>query len=307
MKQTTDKLFMIRPDCFYKNEQTAINNYFQKRTNNNKQSTTIRAQKEFDDFVDVLKVNGVKVYVWQDAKEPITPDAIFPNNWISFHNPSTLVSYPMFAPNRQLEVNDAPIEFLASNGFSFNNKIDFTPHISSNRFLEGTGSMVLDRVNKIAYCARSERTNEELINLFCKEMGYTSFVFSSFQTVNGQRKPIYHTNVMMSIGLDFAMVCLQSVDDPDDRNTLIDYLNKTGKRILELNEDQIQQFAGNALELKSDNAERLLALSSRGYHALTSTQIEELSDQLKIIHSPLSTIELLGGGSARCMMAEIFM
>ena len=138
-------------------------------------------------------------------------------------------------------------------------------------------------------------------------MGYTTFVFSSFQTVDGQRKNIYHTNVMMSIGLDFAMVCLQSIDDPDERNTLIDYFNKTGKRILELNEDQIQQFAGNALELKSDNGARLLALSSRGYHSLTSKQVEELSDQLKIIHSPLSTIEQLGGGRARCMMAEIFM
>ncbi|MEC8238663.1 MAG: arginine deiminase-related protein, partial [Bacteroidota bacterium] len=131
MKQTTDKLLMIRPDCFYANEKTATNNYFQERTRDNRQSTTIKAQQEFDDFVDVLKVNGVKVYVWQDAKEPITPDALFPNNWISFHNPSTMISYPMFAPNRQLEVSDAPIEFLASNGFSFNNKIDFTPHISS--------------------------------------------------------------------------------------------------------------------------------------------------------------------------------
>ena len=222
MKQTTDKLLMIRPDCFYTNEQTATNNYFQERTKDNRQSTTIKAQQEFDEFVDVLKANGVKVYVWQDAKEPITPDALFPNNWISFHNPSTLISYPMFAPNRQLEVSDAPIKFLASNGFSFNNKIDFTSHISSNRFLEGTGSMVLDRVNKIAYCARSERTNEELIDLFCKEMGYTSFVFSSFQTVNGQRKPIYHTNVMMSIATSFCVICLEAITDLSEKEIVVE-------------------------------------------------------------------------------------
>lgn len=306
MKQTTDKLLMIRPACFYSNDQTATNNYFQQQTNESKVSTTEKAQQEFDDFVGVLQKNGVSVYVWHDSKEPLTPDALFPNNWISFHSPSTLITYPMFATNRQQEVSDAPIEFLASKGFSFKNRIDLTPHLSSNLFLEGTGSMILDRIHRIAYCARSERTNSYLLDLFCKEMGYQSVVFSSFQNVHGQRKPIYHTNVMMSIGIDFALVCLDAIDDVGERNLLMDHLNQTGKTIIALCEEQIQQFTGNALELKSDKNERLLAISTRGYQALTRSQKEELSDQLKIIHSPLPTIEQLGGGSARCMMAEIF-
>lgn len=306
MKQTTDKLLMIRPACFYSNDQTATNNYFQQQTKESKVSTTEKAQQEFDDFVGVLQNNGVSVYVWHDSKEPMTPDALFPNNWISFHNPSTWITYPMFATNRQQEVSDAPIEFLASKGFSFKTKIDLTSHLSSNLFLEGTGSMILDRINRIAYCARSERTNSYLLDLFCKEMGYQSVIFSSFQNVNGQRKPIYHTNVMMSIGIDFALVCLDAIDDVGERNLLMGHLKETGKTIIALGEEQIQQFTGNALELKSDQNERLLAISTRGYQAMTRSQKEELSDQLKIIHSPLPTIEQLGGGSARCMMAEIF-
>ena len=166
--------------------------------------------------------------------------------------------------------------------------------------------MVLDRVNKIAYCARSERTNPILIDMFCQKMGYSAVVFSSLQSVNGQRQPIYHTNVMMSVGLDFALVCLDSVDDTNERNVLIRSLEKSEKKIIELTEDQIHQFAGNVLELQSASGNRLLAMSSTAYFALTDSQKEEFSSNLTMLHSPLPTIERLGGGSARCMMAELF-
>ena len=306
-KQTTDQLLMIRPSCFYTNEQTATNNYFQQQTQENQDTTTAKAQQEFDGFVSELRSHGVTVYVWQDSIEPNTPDALFPNNWISFHYPKTIVTYPMLAVNRQMEVNKAPLEFLESKGFLFSNQIDFTSFISSNLYLEGTGSMVLDRVNQIAYCARSERTNPILIDIFCKKMRYRAVVFSSFQYVNGQRQPIYHTNVMMSVGLDFAVVCLDSIYDTEDRNTLIHSLETTGKTIVELSEEQIHQFAGNILELKSKNGNRLLSMSTSAFDALTDSQKAALSSKLTMVHSPLTTIERLGGGSARCMMAELFM
>ncbi len=306
-KQTTDQLLMIRPSCFYTNEQTATNNYFQQQTQENQGATTAKAQQEFDGFVSELRSHGVAVYVWQDSIEPNTPDALFPNNWISFHNPKTIVTYPMYAVNRQMEVSKAPIEFLESKGFLFSNQIDFTSFISSNLYLEGTGSMVLDRVNQIAYCARSERTNPILIDMFCQKMGYRAVVFSSFQSVNGQRQPIYHTNVMMSIGLDFAVICLDSIDETQERNALIHSLETTGKTIIELTEEQIHQFAGNVLELQSNKGDRLLAMSTSAFDALTDSQKSALSSKLTMVHSPLPTIERLGGGSARCMMAELFM
>ena len=306
-KQTTDQLLMIRPSCFYTNEQTATNNYFQQQTQENQGATTAKAQQEFDGFVSELRSHGVAVYVWQDSIDPNTPDALFPNNWISFHNPNTIVTYPMYAVNRQMEVNNAPIEFLESKGFLFSNQIDFTSFISSNLYLEGTGSMVLDRENQIAYCARSDRTNPILIDMFCKKMGYSAVVFSSFHSVNGQRQPIYHTNVMMSIGLDFAVVCLDSIDETKNRTVLIRSLETTGKTIIELTEEQIHQFAGNVLELQSNKGDRLLAMSTSAFDALTDSQKSALSSKLTMVHSPLPTIERLGGGSARCMMAELFM
>ncbi len=306
-KQTTDQLLMIRPSCFYTNEQTAINNYFQHQTQENQVTTTVKAQQEFDDFVSELRFHGVVVHVWQDLIEPNTPDALFPNNWISFHKPKTIVTYPMYAVNRQMEVSKAPIEFLESKGFLFSNQIDFTSFISSNLFLEGTGSMVLDRVNQIAYCARSDRTNPILIDKFCQKMGYRAVVFSSFQSVKRKRQLIYHTNVMMSIGLDFAMVCLDSIDETKERNALIHSLETTGKSIIELTEKQIHRFAGNVLELQSNNGDRLLAMSTSAFDALTDSQKAAFSLKLSMVHSPLTTIEKLGGGSARCMMAELFM
>ena len=306
-KQTTDQLLMIRPIRFYTNEQTARNNYFQQQTQENQVTTTVKAQQEFDDFVSELRFHGVVVHVWQDLIEPNTPDALFPNNWISFHKPKTIVTYPMYAVNRQMEVSKAPIEFLESKGFLFSNQIDFTSFISSNLFLEGTGSMVLDRVNQIAYCARSDRTNPILIDKFCQKMGYRAVVFSSFQSVKRKRQLIYHTNVMMSIGLDFAMVCLDSIDETKERNTLIHSLETTGKTIIELTEKQIHRFAGNVLELQSNNGDRLLAMSTSAFDALTDPQKAAFSSKLTMVHSPLTTIERLGGGSARCMMAELFM
>ena len=306
-KQTTNQLLMIRPSCFYTNEQTATNNYFQQQTQENQVTTTVKAQQEFDHFVSELRFHGVVAHVWQDLIEPNTPDALFPNNWISFHKPKTIVTYPMYAVNRQMEVSKAPIEFLESKGFLFSNQIDFTSFISSNLFLEGTGSMVLDRVNQIAYCARSERTNPILIDKFCQKMGYRAVVFSSFQSVKRKRQLIYHTNVMMSIGLDFAIVCLDSIDETKERNALIHSLETTGKTIIELTEKQIHRFAGNILELQSNNGDRLLAMSTSAFDALTDSQKAAFSSKLTMVHSPLTTIERLGGGSARCMMAELFM
>ena len=305
-QQTTEQLLMIRPSCFYTNDQTAKNNYFQKQTDEDHISTTEKAQREFDAFVLQLRSYGVSVHVWNDSLSPQTPDALFPNNWISFHHPSTLITYPMFALNRQLEVNEGPIDFLQTKGFSFQNLIDYTSHISSGVFLEGTGSMVLDRSNYIAYCTLSTRTNQKLITKFCQEMGYKAVVFSAFQTYNNQRLPIYHTNVMMSVGMDFAMVCLDAIDDQNERQALVASLSETNKTILPLTEAQIHQFAGNVLELRTGNGKRLLAMSTTAFKALTVEQIEHLSDRMTIVHSPLPTIEQLGGGSARCMMAEIF-
>ena len=296
---------MIKPNKFRSNELTETDNVFQV----NKTVDEMVSKEviyEFENLKNTLISNGIKVFSFDDDSEFDTPDAVFPNNWISFHNPKTIVTYPMYAVNRQMEVSKAPIEFLESKGFLFSNQIDFTSFISSNLYLEGTGSMVLDRVNQIAYCARSERTNPILIDMFCQKMGYTAVVFSSFQSVNGQRQPIYHTNVMMSIGLDFAVVCLDSIDVTQERNALIRSLETNGKTIIELTEEQIHQFAGNVLELQSNKGDRLLAMSTSAFDALTDSQKSALSSKLTMVHSPLPTIERLGGGSARCMIAELF-
>ncbi len=299
---------MIRPASFSLNEQTAVNNHFQ---NDSKNYTTQEIEEkslfEFDQFVIKLKAQEINVEVFQDSLTPHTPDSIFPNNWISMHQDGTVVLYPMFAPNRRQERNVDLLAHLKGLGFSHYQTVDFTNGEDSNLFLEGTGSLVLDRVNKIAYAAISIRTNQALVNRFCKLFNYQSVCFVAKQTVNGERLAIYHTNVMMCIGTSLAIVCLECIDDLAERQNLKKHILDSGKTLLELEETQINTFAGNMLELRNSAGKAFMVLSTQAFESLRQDQIDLIEIHAEIIHSPLYLIEALGGGSARCMIAEIFL
>ena len=307
MEQTTNTILMIRPVNFRMNEQTAVNNYFQEDLNLKNTEINSKAQIEFDNFVQKLREAGVDVVVIQDDKLLDTPDSIFPNNWVSFHSNGDVVVYPMFAENRRKERRDEVFIKLEEEGFCIKNIIDYTSAEHEGVFLEGTGSLILDRVNKKAYCALSPRADEDLLIEFCEDFEYMPVIFTAYQTVEKERLPIYHTNVMMCLGNDFAVICLDSIDDKKERKNVVDHLKNDGKEIITITEDQIANFAGNMLELKSKNDERLLAMSQSAYDSLNMEQINKLEKYCKIITSSLDTIETCGGGSARCMMAEVFL
>jgi hypothetical protein len=248
MQQTTNTILMIRPVNFRMNEQTAVNNYYQESINGVLPETiNTKAQKEFDDYVDKLRNIGVHVIVVNDRKETDTPDSIFPNNWVSFHGNGDVGLYPMFAENRRLERREDILETLEEKGFEINNIIDYTSAEEEQVFLEGTGSIILDRVNRKAYCALSPRADEDLFIEFCEDFEYTPVIFTSNQTVNGKRKAIYHTNVMMCIGETFAVICLSSIDDKKERKNVIKHLKEDGKEIIDITEKQVNNFAGNML------------------------------------------------------------
>ncbi len=304
--QITNHILMIEPVNFDFNYQTAKNNFYQKNVNNNSSQTIQqRAHQEFVSFVDKLKKHHINVISIKDSNVPHTPDSIFPNNWISFHKNSIIAIYPMFAENRRNERREDVIELIKNSGFKIENKIDFSSHETNEKFLEGTGSMVLDRVNKICYASLSERTNKELVHLFCQEFNYTPLLFTSKQNAGSKRMPIYHTNVMMSICDTFSIVCLEAIDNIKERNNLIKSLKSTNKEIIEINESQKSNFAGNMLQLMGDKP--YLIMSSRSYRSLDDNQIERIKSHCDIIHTPLDVIETYGGGSARCMIAEIFL
>lgn len=308
MKQITNTVLMIRPIAFRMNEQTAVNNYYQKVLDAlTPETVNAKAQEEFDHFADVLKQNGVNVVVVQDTKEPDTPDSIFPNNWISFHENGDVVLYPMFAENRRLERREDVLDILEEQGFVIENVMDYTSAEEENMFLEGTGSMILDRANKKVYCALSPRAEEELVIQFCEDNEMLPVIFESYQTVNGERKLIYHTNVMMCLGETFAVICLDSIDDKNERKNVVKQLKEDGKEIIEINEEQVNNFAGNMLELTNDKGEKLLIMSTQAYNILTPNQIKTLEKHARIVHSSLDIIEACGGGSARCMLAEVFL
>jgi len=305
-KQSSSHVFMVRPSMFYGNPQTSTNNFFQRNTQENTTSTTQKAQEEFDGLVKVLRTAGVHVYVWKDTENSETPDAVFPNNWISFHHPRTQILYPMYAPNRRLEIRHEPLQMLGDLGFQADTRHDFSSYANKNMFLEGTGALVLDRIHKKAYCSLSERCNKELVDLFCDCTGYKAVVFTSFQTHQNKRLPIYHTNVMMCIGTNFAVVCLDSVDNTKERNTLLQSLLDDGKDVITITEAQTNAFAGNMMEVCNADGAFFVVMSETAFKSLSSEQIQRLEQHVSILHSPLSTIEQLGGGSARCMMAEVF-
>lgn len=308
MQQTTNTILMIRPVNFRMNEQTAVNNYYQKVLDNLlPASVNAKAQQEFDAYVEKLRSHGINVVVVSDTEEFDTPDSIFPNNWISFHQDGTVAVYPMFAENRRLERREDILETLEEQGFLIENVVDYTSAESEDIFLEGTGSLLLDRVNRRAYCALSPRADEELFIEFCEDFEYTPVIFTSNQTVDGERKAIYHTNVMMCLAETFAVICLASIDDKKERKNVIKHLKDTGKEIIDITEDQVNNFAGNMLQVKGANDQVYLVMSQAAYDCLTPNQIQQIEKHCSIISSSLDTIEACGGGSARCMMAEVFL
>ena len=308
MSQITNTVLMIRPVQFRMNEQTSVNNYYQKDLENTRpEAVNKMAVKEFDGMVKKLKKAGIQVIVVKDTKEFDTPDSIFPNNWISFHANGTIGLYPMFAKNRRLERKESVLEAVEAQGFVVKNVIDYTAAEADNLFLEGTGSILLDRVNNKAYCAISDRADEELFIEFCEDFEYTPVVFSAYQTVNGKREKIYHTNVMMCIGDRFAVVCLASIDDKKERKSLIKHLQDDGKKVIEISEEQVNSFAGNMLQLKGSEDASYLVMSESALNSLRPAQVQLIESYTTIVSSPLDTIESCGGGSARCMMAEVFL
>ncbi len=308
MKQTTNSILMIRPVAFRMNEQTAVNNYYQKVIDGLLPATVnAKAQQEFDAFVEKLRGVGIDVTVVDDTIDPDTPDSIFPNNWISFHESGDVVLYPMFAENRRQERREDIVDILEDKGFLVTEYMDYTSAEEDNIFLEGTGSLLLDRANGKAYCALSPRADEELFIEFCEDFDFAPILFEAFQTVNGERKLIYHTNVMMCLGETFAVICADCIDDKKERKMVLDNLKESGKEIILITESQVNSFAGNMLELRGANGKRYLVMSSAAYQSLTAKQIEQLEKHATILSSSLDTIEACGGGSARCMMAEIFL
>ena len=297
---------MVRPHSFRKNEETATNNHYQRDIAQASPEEIIeRAQEEFDGLVDQLKAAGIEVVVFDEAEPHETPDALFPNNWISTHADGTVALYPMFAPNRRTERReDVPLVLEHQFGFDVRQIIDFTEFESHNKFLEGTGSIVLDRINRKAYAALSDRTDARALEHFCDQLDFEPVAFQAFQTVDNQRLPIYHTNVMMSIGSGYAVVCLDCIDSDDERKQVVDAIAQDGLELIAITEEQVNQFTGNMLELTGDEGP-VLVMSASAYQSLVPGQIEKLQQHTTLLHAPLPTIETCGGGSARCMIAEI--
>ena len=304
-KQITNTVLMVRPVRFRMNEETVVNNYFQEEMDLKNEEINRQAQQEFDAFVHKLREVGVKVIGVDDIYEQNTPDSVFPNNWISFHQNGNVAIYPMFAENRRRERREDILDKVEEEGFLIENVYDYTDAEQENIFLEGTGAMVLDRVHRKAYCALSSRADEELFIEFCEDFEYTPVIFKAYQKVDGKQVPIYHTNVMMALGENFAVVCLDTITDKSERKNLLHHLKEDKKEIISITPDQMCQYAGNMLQVQGKDS-TYLVMSDAAYNALTPQQIQTIEKYTQILHSNLETIETCGGGSARCMLAEVF-
>jgi len=307
MKQYSDTILMIEPVDFRFNSQTAVNNYFQTKPEDDSAAQE-KALKEFRGMVAKLREHGVNVIVLQDTLKPHTPDSIFPNNWISFHENKMIALYPMFAKNRRVERReDDVLALLEEKGFEAEEIMDYSSAEEDNVFLEGTGSIILDRVNKIAYACVSPRTDEELFYEFCEDFEYEPVLFEANHTVDNERKQIYHTNVMMCVGDEYAVIALSTIDDKTEKEFVINKLTSSGKEIIDITEEQMHQFAGNMLQVGGIGNSKYLVMSENAYNSLTQEQIDQIEKFNPIIKVDINTIETLGGGSARCMMAEVFL
>jgi hypothetical protein len=299
--QHSSHLLMIRPVRFDFNAETAVNNSFQ--VNSKDLLAQDKAAEEFNQFIKVLTLNGIDVTVVNDTPDPHTPDSIFPNNWISFHTDGTICLYPMFAHNRRLERKETVLKAIDEK-FIIRNNIDLTHYEQSNLFLEGTGSMVLDRDHHIAYACLSPRTDLTVLNDFCNQLNYKPVYFWAFDAGN---QPIYHTNVMMCVADKYVVICLASIKDLNERQLVINAITASGKAIIEIEFDQMNQFAGNMLQVNNKEGKLFLVMSSQAFHSLNKDQISQIELYNQILHSDITTIETNGGGSARCMMAEVFL
>lgn len=304
IQQTTDTLLMVRPAHFGFNEETAGNNAFQV----NDQSLSAneiqeQAKAEFDAFVAKLRAAGIKVIVVEDTSTPLTPDAVFPNNWVTFHQDGLIITYPMYAPKRRLERREDVLNDLGRQ-FAITNHVRMEAHEEQDKFLEGTGSMILDRPNRLVYACLSPRTDAVLLDEFARITGYTPVVFHA---TDAQGQDIYHTNVMMAVGESFVVIVLDSVRDEQEKAALLARFAATGKEVIELSLAQMMTFAGNMLQVRNSAGETFLVMSTQAYESLQTKQITQIEKHTRILHSPIKTIETYGGGSARCMMAEVFL
>ncbi len=301
--QTTSRVLMVRPVRFGFNEQTAVNNSFQRR--GLELSAQEMALAEFDTFVTLLRTNGVEVTVVEDTPDPHTPDSIFPNNWFSTHESGELVLYPMCAPNRRMERKETVLKVIKEIGSKGKMKrlVDLTSWEEKNLFLEGTGSLILDRPNKLAFVCRSPRSDEKVLEQFCEELDYEYFIFDATDN-NGSL--IYHTNVMMCIGEKFVVACLDSIKNIAERESFIAFVEDCDKELVEISMEQMENFAGNMLQLRGKGGEPLLIMSATAKRSLTAEQLTTLSSYCRILAPELEAIETNGGGSARCMIAEIY-
>ena len=304
--QRTSHVLMVRPAVFRSNEETAGSNHFQQPANRPDTEVLERALHEFDRFVELLRSHGVDVWVVDADAEADVPDALFPNNWISFHGDGRVALYPMQAVNRRRERREDLVADLEHvRGFAISEIVDFTEFEEHGRFLEGTGSLVLDRVHGKAYAALSPRTDRVALERFCEAFDFEGIAFHALQTTPAGRMPIYHTNVMMGIGTSFAAVCLDCIDDPEEREMVKQSVREDGRELIELTEDQIASFAGNLLEVEGKDGQPLIVMSHKGFASLRPDQIQALQRHGTLLTPDLDTIETHGGGSARCMLAEI--
>ena len=302
----TDTILMIEPVAFGYNIETAVNNFFQQKENHQSEDIAGIAHAEFSNMVKLLQNSGIKVIVVKDTEYPPTPDSIFPNNWISFHKPSKVVLYPMFAPNRRQERRMDVILTVENETGKTYDLLDYSDYELRNIFLEGTGSIVLDRINRIAYASLSQRTDKQLFEKYCKEMLFQPVSFHATQQGGQERLPIYHTNVMMCVGEELAVVCPETIQDENERHRLMKMLNETGKKIVEITEEQMHCFAGNMLQLKNKNGEKFMLMSLSAFNSLNNIQLEALKAENDLIVPDITIIEKYGGGSVRCMVAEVF-
>jgi len=305
--QSTDLIMMIRPASFRLNEETAVNNAYQQSAPGLENAVAL-AQAEFDGVVSALKAHGVRVAVYDDDAAADTPDALFPNNWVSFHRDGRVGLYPMFAPNRRRERRESLLHSLTTDhNLELEALVDFTEFEAHDVFLEGTGSLILDRVSGTAYAAIGPRTDQQAVAHFCEAFDYAPLTFFAHQTSGDTTAPIYHTNVMLAIGTDWAVVCPDIIADPIERQEVLNALSEGHSTVVQISKEQVNGFAGNVLEVRNTAGERFIAMSSAAHGAFSPEQRAALESCAPLIHAPIPTIERLGGGSVRCMLAEVFL